>query len=92
MKKFDIVKSVAIIANLGVIVGLVFVALEVRHARIAIIEMVGSGGDANVSKQAFSEHLQLKLTHRYRFSQVVRTGADSKAPRIIGMARAAPYL
>ena len=35
MKKFDIVKSVAIIANLGVIVGLVFVALEVRHARTA---------------------------------------------------------
>ena len=35
MKKFDIVKSVAIIANLGVIVGLVFVALEVRQARTA---------------------------------------------------------
>ena len=35
MKKFDIVKSVAIIANLGVIVGLVFLALEVRHARTA---------------------------------------------------------
>jgi len=35
VKKFNIVKSVAIIANLRVIMGLVFVALEVRHARTA---------------------------------------------------------
>jgi len=35
VKKFDIMQSVAIIANLGMIVGLVFVALEVRHARTA---------------------------------------------------------
>jgi hypothetical protein len=35
MKKFDIGQIVGLIANLGVIAGLVFLAVEVRHARTA---------------------------------------------------------
>jgi hypothetical protein len=35
MKKIDIGQSVSIMANIGVIIGLVFLALEVRHSRTA---------------------------------------------------------
>ena len=35
MKKIDIRQAIALVANLGVVVGLVFVALEVRQSRIA---------------------------------------------------------